>query len=161
VPDTIVEAPSVFADLFEDSVQESTSLVASPTAEAITCEPPPGTANKVEELRTLEDGILERSMRVVEASVRFYEIAPGQKEVPPEWVEELGEKAATERLRIMQASWMSAKDAPVGLGNARSTMLGIQKVREASKVPSPTLNVQLVAHFAAPQYEVLQVDSGD
>lgn len=160
MPDSTAEARDVFADLFSDSVQECASLVASPPAEAIPCAAP-SVANKVEELRALEDGILERSMRVVEASVRFYEIAPGAEEVPKEWVEELGEKAATERFRIMQASWMSAKDAPVGLGNARSTMLGIQKVREASKVPSPTLNVQLVAHFAAPVYEVLEVESGD
>ena len=146
-------------DLFSD---DSASLVASPPAGALACEPATAlaTSDQMDRLKDLQDRILLKSLEVVEASVSFHEIAPNLEKPPQEWVDELGEVKAAEKLRVAKASWMNAKEAPVGLAMCRATALGIMKVNEASKHLSPHLNVQ-VAIFNAPSYETVEVDSGD
>lgn len=96
-------------------------------------------------------------MRTVEAALHWEDIDPDVTEPPPEWVEAIGYEAAKKRLRVARAAWMNAKDAPVGLGMARTTAVGIMKVRSALKVSSPTLQINLVS-FASPMTAIETID---
>lgn len=126
---------------------------------------PPGPTNSpstaissaAQRLKALEDDILERSMRTVEAALHWEDIDPDVTEPPAEWVESIGYEAAKKRLRVAKAAWMSAKEAPVALNMARTTALGITKVRSALKISSPTLQINLVS-FASPMADIATID---
>lgn len=96
-------------------------------------------------------------MRTVEAALHWEDIDPDVAEPPTEWVESIGYEAAKKRLRVAKAAWMNAKDAPVGLGMARNTFVGITKVRSALKASSPTLQINLVS-FASPMAAIETID---
>lgn len=110
-------------------------------------------------LQRLEDSILERSLNTVSAALYWEDIQQGDTEPPQSWVEELGEEGAKRRFTVAKAAWESAKTAPVGLGMARATAMGITKVRALSKVQTPTLNINFVNFQAPPALEIIDVES--
>ncbi len=101
-------------------------------------------ANADARLQEIQDQLLEQSLSVVQASVSFSEIEEASKAPPPEWIAELGEDRAWTRWRIAQASWRSAKDAPVGIKVAAQMAVGILKAKATEKAAPKTLNVALL-----------------
>ena len=110
-------------------------------------------------LQGVEDDLLENSLTVLNDSLKFSEIDPGGAAPPPEGVEELGEKKAQARFRIAQASWMSAKEAPVGIKVAAQVATGILKARAAERQGPRELNVSFVQMTAPmPQFKKVVID---
>ena len=103
-------------------------------------------------LREMQDAILERALDVVDGACRFAEISPEDKEPPPEWVYELGQKRAAIRFRAAQAGWMSMKESPVGIKVATTMATGIIKAKAMENTGARTLNVALV-HWNGPVAE--------
>lgn len=99
-----------------------------------------------ERLATMQDELLERSLSVVDASMRFAEIEPDTKEPPQEWIDELGGNVekARRRLRVARAAWMSTSEAPVGIKVASAVAVGIIKAKATEKAQPRTLNIQVV-----------------
>lgn len=95
----------------------------------------------------LDDELFERNASVVAAMARWPEIDPSSKDVPPEWIQEFGGdlKRATETWRVARASWLSNKEAPVGLQNSVKLHIGLSSARakRGNTVPR-TLNLQPV-----------------
>lgn len=122
----------------------------------------PSQALSAPDFRGLEDRILKQSLETVDDSLKWAEIDPDITEPPQAWIDELGEARARQRLRVAKAAWCNAKEAPVGLGMARTTAVGIMKVRAAVKIGTPVLNVNLV-NFPQPSVmlEVIDVDGSD
>ena len=119
---------------------------------------PPSTALSVSQrLKALEDSILEKSLRTVDAALHWEDIDPGAEGPPQAWIDEVGAEEASKRFRVARAAWLNAKEAPVGLNMARTTALGITKVRSAIKASSPTLQINLVS-FASPMADIEAID---
>lgn len=140
----------------DSSSPESGSLgVVTPSSQALSAQH--------EKLAGIEDDILRTSMETVQDAMFWQDVFPvGESEAPAgppqQWVDELGEERARRRFRVAMAACMNAKDAPVGLGMARATFMGITKVRAASKVGSPTLAIQFV-NFPQPQLEIMDIEA--
>jgi hypothetical protein len=88
------------------------------------------------------------------------EIAPGEKEPPQAWIDELGREAAEARLRLANAGWMPTKEAPAFVQTARAFAVGRMKSEATKKGGNRTLNVQFVqlAVGAQPAFEELEVE---
>lgn len=78
-------------------------------------------------LREIADGLLEQNLSIMESASAFGDIDPADAEPPPEWVKQFGEEGARRRHRIARAAWLSSKDAPVGIANARALVVGMMK----------------------------------
>lgn len=93
----------------------------------------------------MEDTILLRAATVVDSALAWAEVDKAQYDPPPEWVAEMGEQQARQRLRVAQAAWLSQAEAPVGLKLANNVMIGIAKARgQQSKLRTGnSLNVQI------------------
>lgn len=118
---------------------------------------------QINRLRSLEDNLLERSMRIIDSALSFEEIEDpsGQAEaeppvvkmqsdgsvdlqradIPLEWIQELGYEKALRRLRVARAAWRGAKDAPVGLKMATAVFNGIVKARATEKATPTQINI--------------------
>lgn len=79
------------------------------------------------------------------------EIAPGDEQPPPEWIAELGMEKAMNKLRVANAGWLPAKDAPAFVQTARAFAVGRMKSEATKKGGARTLNVQFVQMAVAPQ----------
>lgn len=113
-------------------------------------------------LKSLEAELFLESMQIVSDMNKFREIDPGQAEPPESWVEEMGYKAAKERLRSANAGWMSKKDAPIAVQVAQAVVIGISRSRATEKQGPKTLNVQVVQMSAPlPQFPELLLSSGE
>jgi len=113
-------------------------------------------------MKTLEAELFLESMQIVSDMNKCKYIDPGQSEPPEEWVEELGYKAAKERLRLANAGWMSKKEAPIALQVAQAVVIGISRSRASEKAGPKTLNVQVVQMSAPlPQFPSLRLSAGE
>lgn len=112
---------------------------------------------RIEKLRRIEDELLAENLGIVRDAARFRELDPAKPEIPADWRDELGEKAAIERYRMATAAWLPAKDAPVGLKMAQSVALGIIKARSVEKAAPRTLNIAFV-QLPAPQVDFEEVE---
>lgn len=148
---------TVLDDSFEGNGTDIEASVGTGTAALATTLP--SQALSAPDFRNLEDRILTQALETVDDSMKWAEIDPSIEEPPAEWVAELGEARARKRLRVAKAAWASAKFAPVGLGMARATALGIMKVRAAVKIGTPTLNVNFVSwpSHAQPVLDVIDL----
>lgn len=116
----------------------------------------------------IEDRIADKANQVIDAIVHFGEIDPEQAEPPIEWEHMYGAEGAKQRFRVMQASWLPAKEAPVALRLVTQVKVGIDRAR-AHKVETQnnTINVQMltlpaptsVEHPGKTHYAVIDVDS--
>ena len=95
-------------------------------------------------IEALQDRVYDHAAGVVEATLAFHEVTPDQQEPPPDWVEEYGETAAKQRLRIAKAGWMPASLAPAAVKLAAQVMAGIDRGRShGTKNNIRELNVQI------------------
>jgi hypothetical protein len=117
-------------------------------------------ASEQARLRGLEDDIHRRALVCLDDVSRWVEIDPAWTEPPAEWVAEIGQERAEQRLRVAKSAWMSAKEAPVGIAVAKSFAVGIAKARATEKGGGGSLSVQQVI-FNAPVYEVIEVAGED
>lgn len=93
----------------------------------------------------LEDGILERSLRVLDGYLAFEEVRPDTPEPPKEWVEKYGREAAERRLAMARVGWMPANFTPGAFKVAQQFVTGTQRARqERSAGVGTQLNVQIV-----------------
>lgn len=116
---------------------------------------------RAEQLRDLEDQLLERSLTVVSDVLYARDIDPGQKEAPPEWGD-MDPDEKIKRLRTANAGWMNKKDAPVFIATGVQVASGIIKARATEKAAPKTLNVQIVQMSAPlPQFEVIEMEPED
>lgn len=112
-------------------------------------------------LERIQDDLLERSLAVVDGSVSFADIEPGALEPPPEWIEQYGHEGAMRRLRVARASWMNAKEAPVGIKVAAQVAVGILRAKAQEKSGPKTLNIAVVQMTAPlPQFEEREIEPG-
>lgn len=142
---------------------ESAGVLSGPTSTEAIGAPSQASLAKpgaFDQLQKLESEILERSMRQVNDSLHWEDIDADTEEPPGAWVEEMGMEAAMRRLNVAKAAWRNAKEAPVGLNMARTTMVGIMKKNAMLKGGAPTLNVQFVT-FSQPAVEVIDVEAED
>lgn len=101
-------------------------------------------------LRSLENEIVAEASEVVASAMQFSKVTCEKGERPPqEWIDELGEEKAMQRLRVAQSAWMSAKDSPVALKMAQAVLVGSIKANATREAAPRSLNVALVS-IAAP-----------
>lgn len=117
--------------------------------------------DKLDRLRDIESGLLERSMAILGDALSFRDIEPGSETCPPEW-RDMDPDEAVKRLRVANAAWLGKKDAPVGLDLAKQVAVGIIKARATEKTAPKTLNVTVVNMSAPlPVFDVIEVESKD
>jgi hypothetical protein len=102
-------------------------------------------AKRLARMLELEDEIYQTAAGVLKAHLDFHLVTPDQVDPPPEWVEELGEKAARQRLAVAKSGWMPPSLAPAAIKTAGLTFAGISRARrqQAGALGPATLNVQL------------------
>jgi hypothetical protein len=102
---------------------------------------------KQQELQAIQDSLLEDSLNILSASLKFADMDPEEIEaglMPAEWVKKYGQAGAEKLVRICRYSLMSKKNAPVGLDVARTVAMGILKATAVEKSARRVLNVQVV-----------------
>ena len=108
-------------------------------------------------IEVLEDTVFEDSLRVIGAALKFADI--DSPDPPAEWVDEYGDKEARVRHRIATFATMNAKDAPVALKLAATTLIGLTKARAMRGAAPKSLNVQLVQMSAPlPTFPVREIE---
>lgn len=116
-------------------------------------------------LREIADDILQKNLQIMGDAASFRDIDIDTEVCPAEWVREMGVLEAEKRLRLAKASWLPAKDAPVGLANARAIVVGMLKSKAMENAAPRTLNVTAVMmtepqirKVLADEFPVLDVD---
>ncbi|MDX2253274.1 MAG: hypothetical protein NW202_13395 [Nitrospira sp.] len=112
----------------------------------------------IREVRKMEDELYRDNMEIMRDAGKFRDIDPRSDEIPPEWIEELGQKEASKRFRVAKAAWMSAKTAPVGISNARAIVSSIVKARATEKAAPTNLNVGVAVNMPMPTFKIVEVD---
>jgi hypothetical protein len=101
-----------------------------------------------ERLRDIEDSLYEQATTVVSNALAFTQIEMGEegasKEVPGEWIAELGYEKAAEKHRTALYALSSSKEAPIGLKLAATVQASITKARAQEKGGPKVLNMTLV-----------------
>jgi len=109
----------------------------------------------------IEEELLNKSAEILMGSLRFYEVDADEQKPPKEWIDEHGEKRATELFRIAKYAQRSTKDSPVGSHFARDLFLGILGVRAKRQeaISQRPLNVAItqINISAPPKYPELEV----
>lgn len=110
-------------------------------------------------IRTIENELHMQSAEVVHGVLAFTDINPSDPDPPKKWVKTMGEERARKRMRLAQAGWMNAKEAPVALKVATQTFAGIVKARATEKSAPRALNVQVVQMSSpVPLFPELEVE---
>lgn len=118
-------------------------------------------ATQLEHLQQLQDQLLQRSLQVLDASVRFAEVEADTTEPPAAWVDELGEVGAQLRLRVARASWMSVKESPVGIKVAANLAVGILRAKAVENAAPRILHLEVVQMTAPmPQFVEQEIEPG-
>lgn len=127
-------------------------LVATPAAIAPAGTTPLAAVDvHAERLKSIEDDLLEESLRIVRDTMKFRDIDADGAEIPAEWAD-LPPEEQVKRLRIAKAAWQNAKNAPVGLTIARQTVTGILKARSTEQQQPRQLNIAVQFNMPATVY---------
>lgn len=123
-------------------------------------------ARQKERIQALEARLYEKSLSVSEAIADFGSIphdAEGQALLMVEWTEKYGREMAEKRMRIAQACWLAAKEAPVGLKYVNDVTVGIMKAKAKSPTEHRHLNATLVQISVQEpkQLEAIDIDEDD
>lgn len=111
----------------------------------------------------IEEQIFDQSCQVVSAAMAFADLEPSAIAPPTEWIEIYGEQEAWRRFRIAMASWMSKKDAPMGISVAMQIHTGITTARaRRGETGGRVLNVGVI-NITLPQrqyeeQEIIEVE---
>ncbi len=146
-----------FTDLLEDTpVEIEGSVVATDPPPPVAAAIEPSVSAEVvsgrseddlaqERLRDIEDSLYEKATTVVADALSFSQIDEENcKEVPGEWIAEMGYERAAEKHRTARMALMSSKEAPVGLKLAATVQASITKARAQEKGGPKVLNMTLV-----------------
>ena len=112
---------------------------------------------KQDALRCMEDELLTTALTNTAHALNFADIPFETTETPEELIFKHG--ADADRVfRLMKASQMSAKDAPVGLLLNQRMAASIIKARSAEKTKPSQLNVAIQVVTGAAQFEEKEVE---
>lgn len=113
-----------------------------------------------EQLRDLEDELLEESLRVIHGAMKFADIDPSLVEPDQAFYERFKNDPDPEKLfRLMKYGQMSTSKAPAGLTLAQKTAIGILKARAAEKGEIRPLAVSVQVVQSMPQFErIIETD---
>jgi hypothetical protein len=103
-----------------------------------------------EDLRDIENEILNKSLGVVAAAISFAEVDENELNIPEEWIEKYGEKEATRRFRIAKGAWKSTKEAPNGILVAMKVATSIVQARSTERAAPKALNVTWIQNNGVP-----------
>jgi hypothetical protein len=115
-----------------------------------------------EDLRGLEDELLEESLRVINGAMKFADIDPQLTEPDEAFLERFKNDPDPQKLfRLMKYGLMKTSEAPAGLTLAQKTAIGILKARAGDKgeVRPLAVNVQIVQSM--PQFEKIYETDGE
>lgn len=126
-------------------------------AELATVLPAKHVLEQQERLQRIKDDLLERSLNIVDASVRFAELDPDSEEPPPSWIRQYGLEEARVRARIARTGWLPTKDAPSGVKTAAAVAIGIMRANAQEKAAPVAINIAVVK-MTAPMPEFLERD---
>lgn len=112
-----------------------------------------------DELKAVEDEILQESLAVLRGSLRFADIDFAAQAPDGEFYEKFRDEKDPDKLfRVIKAAQMKTSDAPIGLSIAQKTAIGIIKARAADKGKIQPLNVAVQIVTTMPKFEEQEVD---
>lgn len=85
----------------------------------------------------IEDEVFQTAAGILAATLDAAHVDPTQPDPPPEWVAELGEKAARQRLAVAKAGWMPRSLAPNFIDVAGRVYTGITRARQHQQSTGP------------------------
>jgi hypothetical protein len=111
-----------------------------------------------DDLKSVEDDILQDAMEVLSGSLRFADVAFDAEVAPADLVKKLVEdgKDPDKVFRIMKAAQMKSSEAPAGLMIAQKTVMGILKARASDKAAPKHLNVVIQAVTTLPEFKRIE-----
>ena len=120
----------------------------------------PGRAmTPIDRVAAIQDKIYAQAHAILEGVQAFADVKPDDKEPPPEWIAQLGEKEAWKKFRLAQYGIMSAKEAPVGIKVAEHIATSIARTKAMERAPVANLNVAIVhVHGEKKQYPKIEVE---
>lgn len=113
--------------------------------------------------RKIEDELFQDAAAVIRGGLRAIDLeteAEGPLRIPPEWIQQFGDKEAKRMFRAAKYALNNAREAPVLLKIASDTFSGIAKARATEKSGPKTLNM-VVAEMPSvdlPVYGSIVVD---
>lgn len=132
-------------------VDESTGeakLVAEPAgklAKALSPELEKRKKERMARLAEIEDELLDDSAIILKYANRFADIEPGTREPPQAWIDEMGLEQAQKCLRVANSAWLGAKESPMGLKLASTTVASVLKSKASrDHKEAPRFNVAVV-----------------
>lgn len=116
-------------------------------------------ADKQDELRMVEDGLLEKALFTLESALSFGELDPARDVGPPvAWIDAMGPEEAARKHRIALAAWASSKDVPHGIKMAQEVSMGVLQNKSNRSAAPAALNIgtvnMVVAAKVYPELEV-------
>lgn len=96
-------------------------------------------------LQKIENEVVSEAYEILRDAGGWADIDPDNPECPPAWIEEMGAERAKRKFRVSRATWLSPKNAPVGLMLAKSIMTGAMKARAMQDQGPKSLNINLVS----------------
>lgn len=113
--------------------------------------------DRLQRIRDIEDSMLEKSLRTIDAALSFAEVPFDVDEMTEEFRENHGPEAEV-RWRTIKAAQLSSKHAPVGLTIAQKVADSIVSARSREKQAEKDLGVQVMVVTSAPVFEEMEVD---
>jgi hypothetical protein len=118
--------------------------------------------SRQDELRSLEDELLEESLRVISGAMRFADIDPMLTEPDEAFYERFKSDPDPVKLfRLMKYGQMNAAKAPAGLTLAQKTAVGILKARAGAKGDVKPLAVSVQIVQSMPAFEKVYETEGE
>ena len=115
-----------------------------------------------EQLKDLEDELLEESLRVVRGAMRFADIDPALVEPDEAFYQRFQSDPDPEKLfRLIKYGQMNATKAPSGLQLAQKTAIGILKARAHDKGDIRPLQVSVQVVQSMPLFEKVYETDGE
>lgn len=119
---------------------------------------------KLDQLTGIREELFVEHARILRDVARFRDIDPKDELPPQEWMLQMGSEEAWKMFRIARASWINAKDAPVGLKISAQIVTGAMKAMAAENKNMRALNIQVVQIIAPgtpePSFPELEVGDG-
>lgn len=118
-------------------------------------------------IEELEQELFERACGIVGAAMQFAEVDPAQEVPPQQWIDELGEEAAMQKLRVAKLGYCPQSHAPTAFTIATRFIAGTMKGRaNRLKITQNNLNVKMTLpvpttaeHPGPATYEVRELET--
>jgi len=114
------------------------------------------------ELKSIEDELLEESFRVISGALRFADIDPALTEPDADFLERFKDHPDPMKLfRLMKYGQMNAAKVPAGVLLAQKTAVGILKARAGAKGDVKPLAVSVQIVQSMPVFEKVYETDGE